>query len=137
VSVAVLVSLFVSFTLTPMLSARLLKVSHGKKFILSRAIERMLDAVDHVYRRTLGFVLRSFWSKLGTFVLAVVVLIGSCGLSTRVKQEMLPAEDHSQMSIDMELPVGTSLAFTSDDGERIAADVRAQVPGVDNTYLQV
>jgi HAE1 family hydrophobic/amphiphilic exporter-1 len=137
VSVAVLVSLFVSFTLTPMLSARLLKVSHGKRFILSRAIERVLDGIDHLYRRTLGFVLRSLWTKLATFVLAVAVLIGSCGMGSTVKTEFLPEEDRSQMSIDVELPVGTSLGFTTDVVERIAADVRAQVPGVDNTYVQV
>jgi HAE1 family hydrophobic/amphiphilic exporter-1 len=137
VSVAVMVSLFVSFTLTPMLSARLLKVSHGKKFILSRAIERVLDAVDHGYRRVLGFVLRSTWTKLGTFVVAVAILIGSCGMGSKVKTEFLPNEDRSQMSIDVELPVGMSLGFTTDVVERIAADVRAQVPGVDNTYVQV
>ena len=137
VSVAVMVSLFVSFTLTPMLSARLLKVHHGKRFILSRAIERVLDAVDRAYRRTLGFVLRSVWTKLGTFVLAVAVLIGSCGMGSQIKNEFLPAEDQSQASIDVELPVGTSLAFTTDVVERIAADVREQIPGIDNTYVQV
>jgi len=137
VSVAVLVSLFVSFTLTPMLSARLLKVSHGKRFVLSRAIEWVLDGIDRMYRATLGFVLRSFWTKLGTFVLSVAVLIGSCGMSAGIKQEFLPDEDRSQLSIDLELPVGTSLGYTTDVVERIAADVRAQVTGLESTYVQV
>ncbi|HUQ03384.1 MAG TPA: efflux RND transporter permease subunit [Kofleriaceae bacterium] len=137
VSVAVMVSLFVSFTLTPMLSARLLKVNHGKRFILSRGIERVLDAVDHVYRGLLGFVLRSFWTKMGTFVLAMFVLIGSCGMAGQIKNEFLPEEDRSQLSIDIELPVGTSLAYTTEIVERIAADVRGQITGIDNTYVQV
>ncbi len=137
VSVAVMVSLFVSFTLTPMLSARLLKVSHGKRFILSRAVERVLDGVDHLYRRTLGFVLRSVWTKLGTFVFALAILIGSCSMGGKVKNEFLPEEDRSQMSIDLELPVGTSLAHTTDVVERLAADVRALVPSLDNVYVQV
>lgn len=137
VSVAVLVSLFVSFTLTPMLSARLLKVSHGKRFVLSRAIEWVLDGIDRMYRATLGFVLRSVWTKLGTFVLSVAVLIGSCGMSAGIKQEFLPDEDRSQLSIDLELPVGTSLAYTTDVVERIAGDVRAQVKGLESVYVQV
>ncbi|HVV84406.1 MAG TPA: efflux RND transporter permease subunit [Kofleriaceae bacterium] len=137
VSVAVLVSLFVSFTLTPMLSARLLKVKHGKRFILSRAIERVLDAIDHVYRRLLGFVLRSTLSKIVTFVVAVVILFGSCSVASKIKTEFIPSEDRSQLSVDIELPVGTSLEHTADVVERIAADLRGQIPGVDNTYVQV
>jgi HAE1 family hydrophobic/amphiphilic exporter-1 len=58
-------------------------------------------------------------------------------MGSKVKNEFLPEEDRSQMSIDIEMPVGTSLGFTSDVVERIAADVREQIPGVDNTYVQV
>jgi HAE1 family hydrophobic/amphiphilic exporter-1 len=137
VTIAVLVSLFVSFTLTPMLSARLLKTNHGKKFILSRGIERVLNGIDHAYRRTLGFVLKNVLTKVGFFVLAMFILIGSCVAGTKVKQEFLPEEDNSQLSIDVELPVGTSLAFTTNVLENIGADVRANTPGIKNVYVQV
>jgi HAE1 family hydrophobic/amphiphilic exporter-1 len=137
VSVAVLVSMFVSFTLTPMLSSRLLKVNHGKRFFLSRWIESLLGGIDHAYRKLLGLVLHGFLSKLITFVVAVAILIGSCSMGSRVKTEFLPPEDRSQMSVDVELPTGTSLAFTTDVIEKISADVRENAPGVDNTFVTV
>jgi len=137
VSVAVLISLVVSFTLTPMLSARLLKLQHGKRFFLWRVNEAVLDFIDRLYRRVLGGVLRSFWTKLGTFVLALFILVGSCAMGSQLKTEFLPEEDRAQLSVDIEMPVGTSLAFTTDIAERLAADVRDHAPGVDNTYVQV
>jgi HAE1 family hydrophobic/amphiphilic exporter-1 len=137
VSIAVLVSLFISFTLTPMLSSRMLKAQHGRRFFLSRWIEKVLEGIDHLYRKTLGFVLHSFWSKLATFGVAAGVLIGSCTLATQVKTEFLPSEDRSQMSIDVELPTGTSLPTSTAVIESIAADVRAQAPGVSSTFVTI
>jgi HAE1 family hydrophobic/amphiphilic exporter-1 len=137
VSIAVLVSLFVSFTLTPMLSSRMLKVHHGKKFILSRGIERLLGGIDRTYRRILGVVLHGKLSKVVTFVVAIAILIGSCMAASQVKQEFLPEEDTSQMSLDIELPTGSSLAFTADIIEKIAIDLRETAPGIDHTFVSV
>jgi HAE1 family hydrophobic/amphiphilic exporter-1 len=137
VSIAVLVSLFVSFTLTPMLSSRMLRLQHGKRNIVSRSIGKVLDAIDHVYRRLLGLVLRGFWTKLATFGIAMGVLFGSCTLASQVKTEFLPAEDRSQMSIDVELPTGTSLPTSIEVIEAIASDVRANAPGISSTFVTI
>ncbi len=134
VAVAVLVSLFVSFTLTPMLSARMLKVHHGKQFILSRWIEAVLTAIERAYRATLRLALRQ---RALTLVAAFATLFGACFLVTQVKTEFLPAEDRSQFSIDVELPTGTSLAATTEVIETLAADVRAHAPGVTNTFVTI
>src|SRR5262249_39361460 len=75
VSVAVLLSMCVSFTLTPMLSARLLRVTHGRSGLVSRAIERFLVALERLYKRLLGAALRHRALTVG---LAFGVLVGSC-----------------------------------------------------------
>ena len=134
VAVAVLVSLFVSFTLTPMLASRMLRVSHKRPNIVSRAIEHVLTFIERTYKRILGFALRQ---RALVLVLAVVVGFGSCVLVGQVKTEFLPEEDRSMYAIDVELPTGTSLATTSAVLEAIATDVRETTPGVDNTFVRV
>jgi HAE1 family hydrophobic/amphiphilic exporter-1 len=134
VSIAVMLSMLVSFTLTPMLSARLLRLQHGRAGLLSRVIERGLVGLEHGYRRVLGVVLRR---RALTMVLAVVVLIGSCALVTQVKTEFLPEDDRSAFSISLELPTGTGLATTQEVVELVASDVRARCPGVVSTFVTI
>ena len=134
VAIAVLVSLFVSFTLTPMLAARVLKVHHGQRFILSRAVEWLLTKIEGAYRGVLSLALRQ---RALTLVVSFATLIGACFLAGQVKTEFLPAEDRSQFSVDIELPTGTSLATSTGVIDTIAADVRAHAPGVANTFVTI
>jgi hydrophobic/amphiphilic exporter-1 (mainly G- bacteria), HAE1 family len=134
VSIAVLLSMFVSFTLTPMLSARLLKVSHGRPGLVSGAIERVLLGVERGYQRVLAVALRR---RALTMVLATGVLFGSCALVTQVKTEFVPDDDRSSFSLSLELPTGTALAATQGIAEQLAADLRARVPGVVSTFVTI
>ncbi len=134
VSVAVLLSMFVSFTLTPMLSARLLAVRRGRPGVVSRGIERGLAALERAYRRLLGAALRR---RALTLVLAGGVLFGSCALVTRIKTEFLPSDDRSAFSVGIELPTGSALAATRDVAELLATDLRARCPGVSSTFVTI
>jgi HAE1 family hydrophobic/amphiphilic exporter-1 len=134
VSVAVLLSMFVSFTLTPMLSARLLKLHHRRPGVVSRVIERGLLALERVYKRLLAAALRH---RAVTLVFAGGVLIGSCALITQVKTEFLPDEDRSSFSVSIELPTGTALGETQRIAELLGADLRARGPGVVSTFVTI
>jgi HAE1 family hydrophobic/amphiphilic exporter-1 len=134
VSIAVLLSMFVSFTLTPMLSARLLKVHHRRAGLVSRAIEACLVALERWYKRLLGAALRH---RALTVVFAGGVLIGSCALVTQVKTEFLPDDDQSAFSVSVELPTGTALAKTQEVAELLAADLRGRGPGVVSTFVTI
>jgi hydrophobic/amphiphilic exporter-1 (mainly G- bacteria), HAE1 family len=134
VSVAVLVSLFVSFTLTPMMSSRMLRQAHGRRSLPFRAIEWLLTRIERLYRGILAAALRH---RALTLLAAGGLLVGSCVLAGQVEQTFFPEEDRSLLSIDIELPTGTSLPTTTEVIERIAADVRAHAPGVDNTYVRI
>jgi HAE1 family hydrophobic/amphiphilic exporter-1 len=57
VSFAVLISLFVSFTLTPMLCSKFLTITRSKGIIFS-TIEKFLNSLDHGYRRIIDGALR-------------------------------------------------------------------------------
>jgi len=135
VSVAVAVSMLVSFTLTPMLSSRFLASAHGtRRNIVFRAIERVLDAADRGYGTVIRWALRH---RFATVALAVAALVGSFALVSRVKAEFIPPEDRAQFELQVELPTGSSLAATSKVAEAVARDLREQAAGVRNTFTTV
>ncbi len=134
VSVAVLVSLFVSMTLTPMLASRMLKISHQRPGAISRAIEWVLTSIERGYRAVLRLALRQ---RVLTLVVSFAALISSCTLISQVPMEFIPVEDRAQFSIDVEMPAGTALDATTEVIEAIAKDVRDQAPGVENTFVTV
>jgi HAE1 family hydrophobic/amphiphilic exporter-1 len=135
VSFAVLVSLLVSFTLTPMLSSRLLRhASDHEPNFLVRALERGLGTLDRAYRWLLEKALRH---RLATMAIATASLVGSCALVTQVKTEFIPPEDRSLISVNVELPTGTSLEATTQYIEAIAGDLRKNAPGVASTFVTI
>ena len=135
VSFAVAVSMLVSFTLTPMLSSRFLTATHGeRRGLLYRGIERVLVAVEHGYGRIVRWALSH---RLATIGLAVMALVASFVLVSRVKAEFLPPEDRAQFELQVELPIGSALETTEKVAEAIAADIRKTAPGVKNTFTTV
>ncbi len=73
VSVAVLVSAFVSLTLTPMMCSRFLRHEHGRHGLIYRIIEAFFEGMIGFYRRTLDVVLRHQFITL-LFFLATLSL---------------------------------------------------------------
>jgi HAE1 family hydrophobic/amphiphilic exporter-1 len=136
VSFAVLVSLLVAFTLTPMLSSRFLRIAgHDKKpNVLVRAIEWFLNHVEAIYKRALRWALAH---RAVTLAAAVIALVGSFALVAKVKAEFLPPEDRAQFQVDVELPVGQSLATTAAYTEAVATDIRTALPNVIGTFTTV
>lgn len=136
VSFAVAVSMFVSFTLTPMLASRFLRApDHARRpNILVRAIERFLGVFDRSYRWLLTRALRH---RAITIAVAVAALVGSGALVTRVKAEFIPPEDRAMLDINVELPTGTSLATARKYVDAVAADLRANAPGAASTFVTI
>jgi hydrophobic/amphiphilic exporter-1 (mainly G- bacteria), HAE1 family len=132
VAFAVTVSLFVAFTLTPMLSARMLKPHTGKGPI-GRFIEGMLRGVERGYKAILGAALRH---RVITVSIAIAAFVGSLALAKKVPFEMMPQMDRSQFSVKIELPTGTAFDKSRVYVEGVAAEI-AQVPGVMSTFVTV
>jgi HAE1 family hydrophobic/amphiphilic exporter-1 len=134
VSFAVAVSALVSFTLTPMLSSRMLRQDHGKINPIFRPVKWLVDQVEHAYRLTLRAALRH---RLLTLVAATVSFFGAVALVTQVPAEFLPQEDHAEFQVNVETPVGTSLELTTQFIEAMARDLREHGPGVEHTFVTV
>ena len=132
VAVAVLISYFVSMTLTPMFSARVLREheAHGRLFA---AIERALGGIETVYRRALTWVLDH---RLVTMGGASGVLVLTVFLAGALKFTFLPQQDMSMAKVTLELPSGTPLLETERQVDDLAAQIR-MVPGVRQTFTTV
>jgi HAE1 family hydrophobic/amphiphilic exporter-1 len=109
-AVAIMVSLLVSFTLTPMMSSRLIRVSdadkggHGQPSS-RRGFYRWIDAA---YSRLLSFAMHH---RLAIAVVAIVVIGSSVPLYRSVKQEFIPTNvDEAEFEISISGPEGTNLA---------------------------
>ncbi len=76
VAVAVIVSAFVSLTLTPMMCSRFLRHTHGAHSKLYRIIEGFFEALIAFYRRTLDVALRFQFITLLVFLATVGVTVG-------------------------------------------------------------
>jgi hydrophobic/amphiphilic exporter-1 (mainly G- bacteria), HAE1 family len=132
VAFAVAVSLFVAFTLTPMLSSRFLRTHTGKGPI-GKAIEGFLDAVEHTYSRLLSAALHH---RVLTVLTAIAVFVASIFLAAIVPKEFMPVEDRGQFMVKLEMPSGSSLAATETMAESISTKLRA-VPGVEDTLVTI
>ena len=132
VSFAVAVSLFVAFTLTPMLSSRFLR-AHSGKGTIGKAIEGFLDAIERAYSKLLSAALRH---RVLTVLSAIAVFIVSIYLATIVPKEFMAVEDRGQFLVKLEMPTGASLGATETMAESVATNLRA-VPGVEDTLLTI
>lgn len=128
----IMVSMLVSFTLTPMLAARWFKQkkegSHGgsKGQVFYRAIES-------VYMVLLRFCLRQRW----LVVLGAVGCMATLpGLFKALPKNFTPDEDSSEFQLSVQAPEGTSLEATQILISRIARDIRA-IGGVQYTISSV
>lgn len=133
VAVAVMISMFVSFTLTPMLSARFLSEHEVSTRGISGLIERLLTWMDTTYRKFIEMALR-FWYV--TILVAILTLGGTMFFSQYMSTEFMPVEDRNQFAVKLELPSGAALQTTADYAEQMAEEIRA-LPGVETTFVTV
>jgi HAE1 family hydrophobic/amphiphilic exporter-1 len=95
IAVAILVSGFVSLSLTPMLCSRFLRpVDHSKQSRFYKASERVFDRVLAGYDWSLKKVMKY---HLTTMIFSAVLLIATVGLFTLVPKGFIPSEDTSQI----------------------------------------
>ncbi|MEO8876688.1 MAG: efflux RND transporter permease subunit, partial [Polyangiaceae bacterium] len=111
---AVLMSLFVAFTIDPMLSSRFSKAYDPNKkdpwAWLKAPFLAVLSAIDSVYRVVLGWAVHH---KLAVGAIAILSLVGMGQIMKLMGSEFVNAEDRGQFIVDIELPAGTTLEETT------------------------
>ncbi len=139
VTVAVLVSLFVSFTLDPMLSSVWRDPASGRFDglpRLRRLMEKIEAGIEHVhvlYGRVLAWALR--WRKT-TLATAGVLFIGSLVLMPFIGTEMFPESDQGFVTLRFKTPIGSSLAYTDAKVHQVE-DALKDFPEIENVLTTV
>jgi hydrophobe/amphiphile efflux-1 (HAE1) family protein len=112
VSVAVALSLFVAFTLDPMLSSRFSRKRAGRERFaaLKRPFQWMHRQIEHNYRVWLYF---SIQHKAIVALLTLGCLLSAIYTARLIPQDFMNAEDRGQFIVEAELPAGTTLNETA------------------------
>src|SRR5215467_5343184 len=131
---AILVSGFVSLTLTPMLCSRFIRSHrnerHGAMF---NSVERIWDGLTNIYDRSLKVALRH---QLATLMISLLLLIGTVYLYMNVPKGFLPSEDIEQFNITAEAVEGISFDRMVEH-ERQIVDIVMRDPAVAYLTSQV
>jgi HAE1 family hydrophobic/amphiphilic exporter-1 len=122
VTFGVLVSLFVSLTLTPMLCSRYLSVTH-KENALYRFFGRVLSSLDEAYKKILYYTLL----HRGLVMIVTVIFVCASGFYTLkyVKKDFVPETDEGSFTVTVKTPLGSSLDYT-DSRMKLLEDVLAR-----------
>src|SRR6185369_16989820 len=121
-SFAIGVSLLVSFTLTPMLSARWLKAKTAAHHTArKRVVDRVYRPIESIYMVVLRFVMRQRWIVI---IASVAALVSLGPLMKRVPKSFLPLDDESQFELQIRAPEGTSVRSTDLIAGRLARRIR-------------
>ncbi|NEX62216.1 efflux RND transporter permease subunit [Noviherbaspirillum galbum] len=128
-SAAVLISMIISLTTTPMMCAWLLKpgAAHRRQGRIARFLERGFGSVQHAYERSLDWALLHRWLML--FVLAVVVGV-NVYLFAAAPKGFFPQQDTGQLNGG--LRADQSISFQALQGKlRQLVDIIRRDPAVD------
>ncbi|HZZ85310.1 MAG TPA: efflux RND transporter permease subunit [Anaeromyxobacteraceae bacterium] len=127
IAFALIMSFFVSRTVTPLLCLKYLKAEepgHGSRF--GGWVTRKLDALDEAYARALGFVLRH---RLPVIAGILLLFGASLLLSRKIGTEFFPDTDESQFQIIYKTPIGTRVERTEEVTKRVEAAVARALGG--------
>ncbi|MCL4681286.1 MAG: efflux RND transporter permease subunit [Rhodocyclaceae bacterium] len=118
VTFGVVVSLFVSLTLTPMLCSRYLRVekSHGRIYHL---LDGILGGMERLYRRLLDAALAHRW-KVVALTLATVA--SSVFFFANIGKTFTPEQDEGRFLVRLRAPLGSSIEYT-DSRLRMVEDI--------------
>jgi len=120
VTITIVTSVFAAITLTPTMSALILKWYPIKKeapfWTYDGSIRKGLDWFDHFYEKTLRWALHH---KRIVVLIAIVVFAGSMSLFTLINTEFFPQADQSRVTATIELQTGTRVDETIKTTDKI------------------
>jgi HAE1 family hydrophobic/amphiphilic exporter-1 len=132
-ALAIMVSMLVSFTLTPMLSSRFLKVKHERE--AGSRESKFAKWAENSYIRILEWALDH---RAVLALLCVAIFLTTFPLYSRVGRDWIPDDDQNELNASLDLPEGQSLDATIATFKQMAAELKKKIPEVDfvESYTQ-
>jgi multidrug efflux pump len=121
---AVLISAFVSLTLTPMLNARMVRKNH-KKSRFYEMTEPFFERLTNNYSASLQKFLKTRWIAVAILLAATGLIFG---LGSTLQNELSPLEDRNWMRVSLTAPEGASFEYTDNFVDRFTQFVLDSIP---------
>ena len=134
VTIIISLSLIISLTLTPMMSANMMRSSKESKVNsfdrwYNKRILPMLDRLDRNYGRLVNWVSRRRRTTLfGVIILFVISVIIS---AITLKTGFMPDSDNNSIALTVEMPTGTRMEVARDVGHNIAQNMNEKYPEIE------
>jgi hydrophobe/amphiphile efflux-1 (HAE1) family protein len=129
---AVIISAFVSLTLTPVLNIRLggSRIGHSRFY---NATEPFFVNLDKGYRALIRYVIKHKWIPITVpFVCLIMIYV----FSRLLKSELAPLEDHSILRASITLPEGADFDYTNSLVDRISQQMLDSIPETRLTFAR-
>ncbi|HEY0562667.1 MAG TPA: efflux RND transporter permease subunit, partial [Methylophilus sp.] len=134
VTFGVLISLFVSLTLTPMLCSRYLSVSQPDNAAY-HYVGRVLTQMDEVYKVLLGAALKH---RVLVLIITTVFVVVAGGLSMKyVAKEFIPETDEGSFRISVKTPLGSSIDYTDSRLKLVEAELAKYPEAIDSYFTSL
>jgi multidrug efflux pump len=131
---AVLLSSFVSLTLTPVLCTRILRRKPHDRTTLYGRTEPFFQGMISSYRRSLESLIKRPWIGFPLMLVAAGII---ALIYPFLKSELAPSEDRSRLTISATAPEGTSYDYMSNYMDMIYDRTRELVPEIKNIIQMV
>lgn len=129
---AIILSGVVALTLTPVLSAMILKNNHGKERKMN-ILERGLDAFNNAFDRLTGkyaaLLKKIVNRRLVTFGMLLAFGIGIIGVSNILPAGFIPSEDQGMIYAIIQTPPGSTLERTNDVSRQLQ-EIAEEIDGI-------
>ncbi|MEW6442620.1 MAG: efflux RND transporter permease subunit [bacterium] len=136
VAFAVLVSLFVSFTLDPMLSSRWFDPDirrAGRRHFLARVLDRFNDWFDRTADRYRNVIAWSLGHRKTVMGLATAAFLGGMAVFVQLEQEFITPHDMSEFQLNFKTAPDASIRETENRLQAVLASLEG-IPEIDHTY---
>lgn len=124
ISGAVLISAFVSLTLTPMLNARMVRKNHKKSKFYERS-EPFFQRLTDNYSDSLQTFLKRRWVAIAIIFGAIGLIFG---LGSTLQSELSPLEDRNWMRLSLTAPEGASFEYTDNFVDKLTQFINDSIP---------
>jgi multidrug efflux pump len=121
---AVLISCFVSLTLTPVLSVKLTRTKH-KHSRFYEVTEPFFAGMENGYRRLLASFMNVRWVSI---VIIVCCVAAAFLISKNIQSELAPMEDRNQFRLQLSATEGTSYDYMDDYVQQMVKFVQDSIP---------
>ncbi len=109
VAFAIMVSLFVAFTIIPMLCSRFLKIPQGNDSKHKAWVDRLNNVLKEYYGGMITLAMKHRWIVV---VASVLIVLSTVPLLKMVGKDFIPPDDSGEFQVSVKAPEGTSLEST-------------------------